>query len=162
MMWAFTAQYHAPSHFFRLSKQAGYCLHALKGKTLTLLQLSPSTAAARADADTDAALQISSHMSSNWCETPRCPFKQHNGYTCASVLPRSQLPDRNAGSISFRRRKMNVSTCNTVQPCRQDASQGRAAFCVEFEMNGDRVQPATDVLHDHIIPLSLASVFLIR
>lgn len=82
--------------------------------------------------------------------------------TRASVLPRSQLPDRNAGSISFRRRKMNVSTCNTVQPCRQDAGQGRAAFCVEFEMNGDRVQPATDVLHDHIISLSLASVFLIR
>lgn len=141
-MWAFTAQYPAPSHFFiRLSKQTGYYLHALKAKTLTLLQLSPSTAAARAEADTDAALQISSHMSSNWCETPRCPFKHHDGYTHACVLTRSQLSDRNAGDISSRRRKVSVSTCNTVQPCRQDAFQGRAAFCVEFEMTGDRVQP---------------------
>lgn len=73
--------YPAPSQFFiRLSKQTGYCLHALKGKSLTLLQLSPSTAADGAEADTNAALQISSHTSSNWCETPRCPFKHHNGY----------------------------------------------------------------------------------
>lgn len=42
---------------------------------------------------------------------------------------------------SFRRRKMNVSTCNTVQPCRQDVFQERAAFWVELEMTRDRVQP---------------------
>lgn len=58
----------------------------------------------------------------------------------ASVLPPSQLSNRNVGDISFRRRKINVSTCNIVQPCRQDAFQERAAFCVQFETTGDRVQ----------------------
>lgn len=58
----------------------------------------------------------------------------------ASVLTRSQLSNRNAGDISFRRRKINVSTCDIVQPCRQDAFQERAAFCVQFETTGDRVQ----------------------
>lgn len=73
--------YPAPSQFFiKLIKQTGYCLHALKGKSPTFLELSLSTAAARAEADADAALQISSHMSSNRHETPRCPFKHHNGY----------------------------------------------------------------------------------
>lgn len=74
--------YPAPSQFFiKFTKQTGYCLHALKVKSPTLLELSPSTAAARVEADTDAALQISSHMLSNWRETPRCPFKHHKGYT---------------------------------------------------------------------------------
>lgn len=125
--------YPAPSQFFiRHSKQTGYCLHAHKGKSLTLVQLSPSTAAARAEADTDTALQISGPTSSSWCETPWHPFKHHHGYTHESVLTCSQLSDSNAGDISFRRRKMNVSTCHAVQPCRQDVFQGRAAFCVEF------------------------------
>ena len=53
----------------------------------------------------------------------------------------SRLSGRNVGDLSFRRRKINVSTCNIVQPCRQDPFQERAAFWVEFEKTRDRVQP---------------------
>lgn len=59
----------------------------------------------------------------------------------ASVPPPNPLPGRNASDVSSRRRKINVRTCGTAQPRRQDPFQERAAFWVEFEKTRDRVQP---------------------